>query len=665
RLGELVLEVGAGRDGKDIIQLLEGALLRLRDEEEDEHKSREVQAGVEAECPHGVEGPEEPREGDGEDGGPEETGGHGPCHADLAVRERENFGGVGKGDGAFAGGVEGGEEEDEKGNHAQMGSGIFRDEKAEAGSQQRPSHVGKGEEQEGASAPGIDGPDGGPGKDEIHETETKGGEQGFEVPRARFDEDGGGIKGDDVDAAHLLGQHDGEGCSRRPADARDGEEFDEAGEIITATDDIGFFLDLRMDIVEVPSGLERGVAETAEGAEGFGVETLFNIPPRGFRAEVDAHQEREGGDHGGAELETPADGDDVIDGQIGAEAQKNAKRRPHLPAHDQATADSGGAVFRSVDGHGGGFTSHPDAQEETSDEELFPVLRDRGANDRKEAEDGREEDGPAAANIMIERVRAPAAPRWNPQSVPMMTFSDLRKKTLPVQTPKKKKKEKKPGNPQKGRADIGPGVDDTNNPGILLIIHARHAAGLGRDIGDAKIDGPGQVGTVGAGLIPALHGSANGTEDDGEVEGKGLAPFVEDLIAESVPFDLVEIGDLLEGRGVLGDEGALFEEWNHLLQIRFLGELLDIVEESVAGDASERILNSGNGLWCTLDLLHFLLVGGPVSLWRAPRWNRLAYRAVTLRFKLTDCEREPCLSRSYSPELVADHVSAPIRPGEM
>jgi len=108
--------VGAGGDGEDVVEFLEGALLGLGDEEEDEHEGGEVEAGVEGEGADGVEGAQDAGEGDGEDGGPEEAGGHGPGHADFAVGEREDFGRVGEGDGALAGGVEGREEEDEEGD---------------------------------------------------------------------------------------------------------------------------------------------------------------------------------------------------------------------------------------------------------------------------------------------------------------------------------------------------------------------------------------------------------------------------------------------------------------------------------------------------------------------------------------------------------------------
>ena len=73
------------RDREDIIQLLERTLLSLWNKEEDEKESRDVEASVEGEGTDRVESAEDTREGDGEDGSPEEAGGDGPGHADFAV----------------------------------------------------------------------------------------------------------------------------------------------------------------------------------------------------------------------------------------------------------------------------------------------------------------------------------------------------------------------------------------------------------------------------------------------------------------------------------------------------------------------------------------------------------------------------------------------------
>ncbi len=67
---------------------------------------------------------------------------------------------------------------------------------------------------------------------------------------------------------------------------------------------------------------------------------------------------------------------------------------------------------------------------------------------------------------------------------------------------------------------------------------------------------------------------------------------MENFVAESVTLNFVQLGDLLKGGRVLGNQSAFLEKGDHVLQARLLGELLDIVEERVTGNASQWILNS-------------------------------------------------------------------------
>ena len=153
----------------------------------------------------------------------------------------------------------------------------------------------------------------------------------MQITSAGIAEDRGGVKGDDVDTAHLLGQHDGEGGACRPAHTGNGEKLDEAGDVVGAADDVGFFLDLGVDVVQIARGLEGRVAQAAEGAESIGVAALFDVPSGRFGAEVDTDQEWDGGNHGRTELETPSDRDNVVDSQIGAETEEDTECCPHLP----------------------------------------------------------------------------------------------------------------------------------------------------------------------------------------------------------------------------------------------------------------------------------------------------------------------------------------------
>lgn len=84
-LGELIVHVRTGRDGEDVIKLLERPLLRLRNPEENHDKGGDVEEGVEAKSALRLEGRNHLREGDGKSRGPEQTGRHRPAHADLTV----------------------------------------------------------------------------------------------------------------------------------------------------------------------------------------------------------------------------------------------------------------------------------------------------------------------------------------------------------------------------------------------------------------------------------------------------------------------------------------------------------------------------------------------------------------------------------------------------
>jgi hypothetical protein len=72
------------------------ALLGFWQEEEDHAERDEVESGVETEGARDRHGTNHTGECDGEYCSPEQTSGDGPCHADLTVREWEDFGGVRK-----------------------------------------------------------------------------------------------------------------------------------------------------------------------------------------------------------------------------------------------------------------------------------------------------------------------------------------------------------------------------------------------------------------------------------------------------------------------------------------------------------------------------------------------------------------------------------------
>ena len=171
------------------------------------------------------------------------------------MRKGENFGRISEGHWTLAWRVEGRENKDEEGNQTQVSMGLLRDDEAKACCEESPGHVRKGEEEQCTPAVGINGPNGRPGEDEVDQSKTEGGEESLETTRASFHENGGGVKGYDVDTTHLLSQHDREGSQGRAANPGDGEKFDESSDIVALADDIGLLENLSMDIVQITSSL--------------------------------------------------------------------------------------------------------------------------------------------------------------------------------------------------------------------------------------------------------------------------------------------------------------------------------------------------------------------------------------------------------------------------
>lgn len=72
-----------------------------------------------------------------------------------------------------------------------------------------------------------------------------------------------------------------------------------------------------------------------------------------------------------------------------------------------------------------------------------------------------------------------------------------------------------------------------------------------------------KVCSVGSGLIPALDGGADGTCHDGQEQGPGNAPLVQNLVAEGINLALAEsfgAGDVLIAGGILGHQRALADD---------------------------------------------------------------------------------------------------------
>lgn len=238
---------------------------------------------------------EEEGESNRQNGGPEQTGSDGKRHADLTVRQREHLSGVCERNRTFTGGVEGAEEvheqADETDSHVLVGLGVG-DQSAQTSSKQGPEHLGECEEKETSAAKGVDSPEGGEAEEPVDHTETEGSDRGNEGGHARLTENGSGIEGDDVDSAHLLGKHDGEGGEGGAADTGDGEQLAEALSVVGLPNDVVLDLELGADVVNVTSDLDLVESELAHGFPGILVAALLHVPTRGLRAEVDEDEKR-------------------------------------------------------------------------------------------------------------------------------------------------------------------------------------------------------------------------------------------------------------------------------------------------------------------------------------------------------------------------------------
>lgn len=279
----LVLHEGTSWGGEDVVELLEGALLGLWHPEEQHDEGENVETGVEAEEADWSQDRQHTWEGDGENGGPEETGRYSPGHTNFSVGQREDLGGVGEWNGSFSWTVESAEDVDEKGHQSEMGSAAAGDKQTQAGCQQTPGHLWEGEQQESAATVGVNCPDGGPGESKVDKTETEGRKQSVGGIRAGLLENRGRVKGDNVDTTHLLGKHDGKGGEGCATDAWDSEELSETRDIVaTLLDERLFHAQLGVDVVQVAGGLKLAVTQALQGLVSIYEALLLDVPARGF-----------------------------------------------------------------------------------------------------------------------------------------------------------------------------------------------------------------------------------------------------------------------------------------------------------------------------------------------------------------------------------------------
>ena len=138
------------------------------------------------------------------------------------------------------------------------------------------------------------------------------------------------------------------------------------------------------------------------------VTAFFDIPAGRFGAEIDAEEEGDDRKEGRTNLEPPSDPPSAVQRQICAETEEDTKGDPHLPTHDETTANRSGDVFSGKDGDRGRFGTHTEAEQQTADEKLLPGLTETRTDDREKAKDSTEEDSTTTSKVEVEWIGEPA-----------------------------------------------------------------------------------------------------------------------------------------------------------------------------------------------------------------------------------------------------------------
>jgi hypothetical protein len=79
-----------------------------------------------------------------------------------------------------------------------------------------------------------------------------------------------------------------------------------------------------------------------------------------------------------------------------------------LPRHDQTTTNHRRSVLSRVHRHGNFFQTHPNTQQDSTSNQLAPVLSTRRADGRQQREDRRDKDRSSAAEIVVHWIADPA-----------------------------------------------------------------------------------------------------------------------------------------------------------------------------------------------------------------------------------------------------------------
>ena len=180
-------------------------------------------------------------------------------------------------------------------------------------------------------------------------------------------------------------------------------------EVVVSSHDLLLLLKLNVDVVQVSGRLELGESQSDHRLPRLLVSVLLHEPSGRLGAEENSNCEREGGDEGGSELQSPGDGSGVLNDDVGGESEEDTEGGPELPSHDERSPDGGGRELSGEDGDGGSLGSHSDTEEESNDEELLPRLGESRADGGDDEDEGGNEDNSSSSHQVVERVRKPAS----------------------------------------------------------------------------------------------------------------------------------------------------------------------------------------------------------------------------------------------------------------
>jgi hypothetical protein len=138
-------------------------------------------------------------------------------------------------------------------------------------------------------------------------------------------------------------------------------------------------------------------------------------------------------------------------------------------------------------------------------------------------------------------------------------------------------------------SDVRARVDKSDDPAVLLT--SAVCGTLRTRVWDAESLAKGQIGAVGARLIPPLDSRGDRVEDDGEIQHARKLEAMGELFADSKTVSLVELFNLLEQRRRLREKRALYEKRLDILEVVVVGELADICEELGLWNTGQWIAN--------------------------------------------------------------------------